>query len=296
MIDSHCHLNHPAFKDDFDSVVARAVSDGVAGFVNIGFDRESIRETKALVEEYPFFYGVVGVHPHDAEACDDQLVGEISKLLDHERIIAVGEIGLDFYRDLSPRDVQRDVFRRMLGVARDRDMPIVIHCRDAFEDVIDELEKGGPPYRGVFHAFSGDIDQATRVLDLGLCLGIGGVAAFKNARLVDTLPHLPSDRIVIETDALGGAVGASRPVVDAEWLPREHQIGSSGQTVSPKLYFAIGISGAIQHRVGMQSSGCIVAINKDADAPIFKIAHYGIAADLFKVVPEITKIVKELKA
>jgi len=97
-------------------------------------------------------------------------------------------------------------------------------------------------------------------------------------------------------EALGGAVGASRPVVDAEWLPREYQIGSSGQTVSPKLYFAIGISGAIQHLVGMQSSRCIVAINKDSDAPIFKVAHYGIADDLFKVVPEITKIVKELKA
>jgi electron transfer flavoprotein alpha subunit len=95
-------------------------------------------------------------------------------------------------------------------------------------------------------------------------------------------------------EALGGAVGASRPVVDAEWLPREYQIGSSGQTVSPKLYFAIGISGAIQHLVGMQSSRCIVAINKDADAPIFKVAHYGIVDDLFKVVPEITKIVKEL--
>ena len=97
-------------------------------------------------------------------------------------------------------------------------------------------------------------------------------------------------------EALGGAVGASRPVVDADWLPREYQIGSSGQTVSPKLYIAIGISGAIQHLVGMQSSRCIVAINKDADAPIFKVAHYGIADDLFKVVPKITKIVKELNA
>jgi electron transfer flavoprotein alpha subunit len=96
-------------------------------------------------------------------------------------------------------------------------------------------------------------------------------------------------------EAVGGSVGASRPVVDAEWLPREYQIGSSGQTVSPRLYFAIGISGAIQHLVGMQTSRCIVAINKDAEAPIFKIAHYGIVDDLFKVVPALTKIFKDLR-
>jgi electron transfer flavoprotein alpha subunit len=96
--------------------------------------------------------------------------------------------------------------------------------------------------------------------------------------------------------AIGASVGASRPVVDAEWLPREYQIGSSGQTVSPKLYIAIGISGAIQHLVGMQTSRCIVAINKDAEAPIFKVAHYGIVDDLFKVVPALTKIFNDLKA
>lgn len=96
-------------------------------------------------------------------------------------------------------------------------------------------------------------------------------------------------------EAIGGSVGASRPVVDAEWLPREYQIGSSGQTVSPKLYIALGISGAIQHLVGMQTSRCIVAINKDAEAPIFKIAHYGIVDDLFKVAPALTKIFKDLK-
>ncbi len=95
--------------------------------------------------------------------------------------------------------------------------------------------------------------------------------------------------------AVGGAVGASRPVVDAEWLPREYQIGSSGQTVSPKLYIAVGISGAIQHLVGMQTARCIVAINKDAEAPIFKIAHYGIVEDLFKVVPALTRIFNDLK-
>jgi electron transfer flavoprotein alpha subunit len=96
-------------------------------------------------------------------------------------------------------------------------------------------------------------------------------------------------------EAIGGSVGASRPVVDAEWLPREYQVGSSGQTVSPRLYLAIGISGAIQHLVGMQSSRCIVAINKDPEAPIFKVAHYGIVDDLFKVVPALTKIFKDLR-
>jgi electron transfer flavoprotein alpha subunit len=102
--------------------------------------------------------------------------------------------------------------------------------------------------------------------------------------------------IVFElAEAMGASVGASRPVVDAEWLPREYQIGSSGQTVSPRLYIAIGISGAIQHLVGMQTSRCIVAVNKDPEAPIFKIAHYGIVDDLFKVVPALTRIFKDLK-
>ncbi len=163
----------------------------------------------------------------------------------------------------------------------------------------DEVETGGSPALDAFAADLSDLEIRRKVVsreeaekgqvDLGSAdIIVAGGRGLKKKESFQVVSDL--------AEALGGAVGASRPVVDAEWLPREYQIGSSGQTVSPKLYFAIGISGAIQHLVGMQSSRCIVAINKDSDAPIFKVAHYGIAEDLFKVVPEITKIVKELNA
>ena len=163
----------------------------------------------------------------------------------------------------------------------------------------DEVEIGGCPGVESFAVDLSGVEIRRRVVERGeadkgmadlstapiIVAGGRGLKKQENFELINEL-----------AEALDGAVGASRPVVDAEWLPREYQIGSSGQTVSPKLYFAVGISGAIQHLVGMQSSRCIVAINKDADAPIFKVAHYGIVDDLFKVVPEITKIVKALNA
>ena len=112
MIDSHCHLNLNHFEDDRDTTIARAVSDGVAAFMNIGYDRVSLRETLALIERYPFVFGAVGVHPHDAASYDASLDADVRGALEHPRVVAVGEIGLDFYRDIAPRDAQQTVFRK----------------------------------------------------------------------------------------------------------------------------------------------------------------------------------------
>ncbi len=200
MIDSHCHLNDSAYEADLDRVLERAIEAGITAMVNVGFDLQSSLETAELAAKHPFLYGVVGVHPHDAKTWEAGLEREFSRLLDRPRIIGVGEIGLDFFRDLSPREQQRDVFKRLLSLARERDKPVVIHCRDAFEEVMGILEAEGERYRGIFHAFSGDIHMARRVLALGFHLGIGGVVTFRNSRLRETVAGLPGEAVVLETD------------------------------------------------------------------------------------------------
>jgi TatD DNase family protein len=200
VIDSHVHLNHEDFAGDFDEVIARARAAGVTHVVNIGFDLESSRETLAMTRRHDFMYGAVGVHPHDAKTYNGAVEDELESMLQADRIIAVGEIGLDYYRDLSPRDIQRDVFVRQIEVARRANKPIIIHCRDAFDDVITTLSSNGDDYRGIFHAFSGDSEAARRVLDLGFHIGIGGVITFKKSTLSDVVADLPPDRIVLETD------------------------------------------------------------------------------------------------
>jgi TatD DNase family protein len=201
MIDSHVHLDHAAFSGDLDQVLARAVEDGVSAVVNVGYDRESARATAAFVDRYPFFFGIVGTHPHDASKHDADYESELKDLLDRPRILGVGEVGLDYYYDHSPREVQRNVFRRMLRLSRLKDKPVVIHCRDAAEDALEILSSERIQFRGIFHAFNGDAAMALRVTELGFHLGIGGVATYKNSKLVEILRAIPLERIVLETDS-----------------------------------------------------------------------------------------------
>jgi TatD DNase family protein len=200
MIDSHVHLNMKDYRDDLDEVLERARLAGVTAMMNIGFDLASSRATVDLTRKYPAIRGAVGVHPHDARDYDDRVEAELSDMLGEPKIHALGEIGLDYYRDLSPRDTQKAVFKRQLALARAKGKPVVIHCRDAFDEVMAILAAEGSKYDGVFHAFSGDAAMAEDVLSLGFHIGVGGVVTFKNARLREVVTAIPMDAIVLETD------------------------------------------------------------------------------------------------
>ncbi|HUV36222.1 MAG TPA: TatD family hydrolase [Patescibacteria group bacterium] len=201
LIDSHAHLNMDPFRDDLDRVLERARAAGVGEILNVGYDPRSIGETIALTERYGEVYAAIGIHPHEAKHWSDELEKKIKQLLLRKKVLALGEIGLDFYRDLSPRDVQRDVFRRQIGIACYFDKPIVVHCRDAFRDVIDILRsEGAMSVGGIFHAFSGGIEEALEVMELGFLFGIGGPLTYRKSRLPDVAARLPSSAFLLETD------------------------------------------------------------------------------------------------
>jgi TatD DNase family protein len=201
LVDSHVHLDMRQFAEDLDGVVSRARAAGVGEMLQVCYDAGSIDDTIALTERYPEVYGAAGIHPHDARSWNAGLEKRLEAALGEKRIIAAGEMGLDYYRDLSPRETQRDVFRRQIGIACSFKKPIIVHSREAFSDVVTILrEEGASKVGGIFHAFPGGVDEATRVLDLGFLIGIGGTLTYKSSKLPEMASRLPSSAFVLETD------------------------------------------------------------------------------------------------
>lgn len=202
LFDTHAHLHFPDFAADLDAVLARAREAGVRGLVTIGTDRESNRATVAMAERIPDVWASVGIHPHDAGAATEEDFAEMERLARSPRVVGFGEMGLDFFRDLSPRDAQERVFRHQLEVARRVGKPVIVHCRDAHPEVLailDEARVG--EIGGVMHCFSADVPVARRCLDLGLVISLAGPVTYKNARaLPDVARFVPEDRLVVETD------------------------------------------------------------------------------------------------
>jgi len=202
LVDTHAHLHFPQFADDLPQVLARARAAGVRRLVTVGTDVSGSQAAVATAEREPDVWATVGIHPHDAAAGDEPALAEIARLAGQPRVVAIGEIGLDFFRNLAPRDDQARVFRWLLGLARRASKPVVIHCREAHADVVKILtEEKVQDVGGIMHCFSGDVAVARQCLDLGMCVSLAGPVTYPNARaLPDVARFVPGDRLLIETD------------------------------------------------------------------------------------------------
>lgn len=203
LIDTHAHLDDARFDGDRDAMIARAREAGVEHFVTIGCDLTTSRAAVELADRYPFIYATVGVHPHEAKQIGDSWYDDLRRLAEHKKVVAYGEIGLDYHYNHSPPKIQRERFREQITLARDLHLPIVVHTREAQDDTIAILkEENAADVGGVFHCFSGDARLAKDALDLGFLLSFSGVITFQNATMLrDLVKTVPMDRVLVETDS-----------------------------------------------------------------------------------------------
>lgn len=203
LFDSHCHLENGRFEEDLPEVLARMKDAGVNRCILAGSDMETSEQIVALTKEHAHVYGVVGIHPHDAKTWTDDCADRLAQWVKEERIVGIGEIGLDYYYDHSPRGVQKEVFVKQLLLARELDMPAVFHVRDAHGDVLDLLRANRSQLpAGVVHCYSGSVESAREYLDMGFYISFAGPITFKNAsKLLDVAKYVPQDRILVETDS-----------------------------------------------------------------------------------------------
>lgn len=200
IFDTHAHYDDSRFDDDREELVSSLFSKGVSQIINCACDYNSCLSTLELTRKHENVYAALGVHAHEAVDLTDEDYEKILGLFNNEKVVAVGEIGLDYHYDFSPRDVQKDVFERQLILARELDLPVIIHDREAHEDTMNLLKKYRP--KGVVHCFSGSAEMAKEVIKLGMYIGIGGAVTFKNAKKpVEVVKEIPLDRLLLETDA-----------------------------------------------------------------------------------------------
>lgn len=203
LFDTHCHLNVEAFKDDVDATIARARDVGVARFAVVGFDKETIKKSLELSAAHSEIYSIIGWHPTEAGSYTKDIEDSLISMLKNERVIAMGEMGLDYYWMEDPKEVQERIFRRQIQVAKELQLPISIHMRDAIEDTYRILkDEGVSQIGGIMHSYSGDVRYMEKFLDLGMHISLSGVVTFKKAVEVhEVAKTVPLDRLLIETDA-----------------------------------------------------------------------------------------------
>ncbi len=201
LFDSHLHLDDGAFAPDLEAVLSRARSAGVRGFVTVGTSLESSRRAVAFTERYPDVYAAVAIHPHDATDATPEAMELLAAVARHPRVVAIGETGLDYYRNFAPREVQHEAFRAHLALAQALNLPVIVHNRDAHADVLGILAEAATSHV-VMHCFTGTLEMAKTCLDRGYFLGLGGPVTYRNARrALEVARFVPPDRLLLETDA-----------------------------------------------------------------------------------------------
>ncbi|MFQ5561483.1 MAG: YchF/TatD family DNA exonuclease, partial [Nitrospinota bacterium] len=201
LIDSHAHLDMQQFDDDRDEVINRALDSGVKLIINVGATLDGSRRSAKLASNYGPIYASVGVHPHDADTMTAETISELKELVKNEKVIAIGETGLDYYREHSGKESQKKAFLEHLKIAGENGLPIIIHSRDAKEDTLFILKNATPPLRGVLHCFSGDLEMARAAMELGLYISFAGPITYPNAEnLREVMREIPIERLLVETD------------------------------------------------------------------------------------------------
>ena len=216
IVDTHCHLHRQEFDGDREQILARARAAGVVAFVDPATDLVSNRTVVALAQEQPDVYAAIGIHPHDVEQLTSAAFEELSELAVRPKVVAIGEIGLDYYRNFSPRDLQQEAFRKLLGLSRSRNLPVIIHCRgegaanassaeglEIYRDLFGILKEClEPPYRGLLHCFGGSLAVANEAIALGLLISFAGNLTFSKADALRAVAReVPMEKVVLETDA-----------------------------------------------------------------------------------------------
>jgi len=201
LIDTHAHLQWSAFDKDRAQVIKRAFAAGLDAIVNVGYDLNASREAVGIAKSHEGIYAVIGVHPHNAKEMSISTVESLRELAQDPKVVAIGEVGLDYYRDLSPRARQKEAFEQQIRLADELELPIVVHDREAHDDVMEILRRHGKDTKGILHCFSGDLSMAQEVIEMGYLISIAGPVTYPNARrLHDLVQHLPDESIILETD------------------------------------------------------------------------------------------------
>ena len=201
LVDSHAHLQWASFSKDLEDVLDRAVREGVENVVNVGFDFDGSRKGIELADRYNELYAAVGFHPHVANQLNDNILDELEKLSENRKVVAIGETGLDYYRKLSPIEVQRRAFITQLSLAEKLDLPVIVHNREAHADIVKALSKFKGKIRGVMHCFSGSKDMARQCIKIGFYISFAGSVTYPNSRrLRDVVQWIDLSRILLETD------------------------------------------------------------------------------------------------